>query len=228
MPHLLTPVSTLRLSGTDTERFLQTQVTCDIRTLTEQPILTACCNHQGRVVANFYIWRRPEDMIEIQLPAPMRQVLIDHFTTYLFNSDMTLTDIEAPELPEAESALWIYPQTSGLWLPQLIGLKQHGGISFHKGCYLGQEIINRTERKGTLKSQCYYLTGPAGNALAIGEVILDEKEQCVGHLIAKEDSITYVAVLKERAIAGPLHCRPNQTEQAGVSVESPFFPTTAS
>jgi folate-binding protein YgfZ len=228
MPHLLTPISTLRLSGDDTKRFLQTQVTCDIRALTEQPILTACCNHQGRVVANFYIWRTPEDIIEIQLPTPMRQALIDHFTTYLFNSDMTLTEIEAPQLAEAESALWIYPQTSGLWLPQLIGLKQHGGISFHKGCYLGQEIINRTERKGTLKSQCYRLTAASGNALAIGAVIVDEKEQCVGHILAKEKTLGYVAVLKERAISGPLYCKPNQTEQATLSVESLFFGTAVS
>lgn len=42
-------------------------------------------------------------------------------------------------------------KTSLLFIPQMINLEKLGGVSFTKGCYVGQEIIARTQHLGKLK-----------------------------------------------------------------------------
>lgn len=49
----------------------------------------------------------------------------------------------------------IYPSTIGMILPQHINLISLGGISFTKGCYLGQEIVARMYYRGTVKKDLY-------------------------------------------------------------------------
>lgn len=49
----------------------------------------------------------------------------------------------------------IQSDTSGLFLPQMLNLTQHGGVSFTKGCYLGQEIVARAEHRGQVKRQLF-------------------------------------------------------------------------
>jgi len=43
------------------------------------------------------------------------------------------------------------PQTSGLFLPQFLNLDRFEGLSFKKGCYIGQEVIARTHYLGKVK-----------------------------------------------------------------------------
>lgn len=45
----------------------------------------------------------------------------------------------------------VYPETSELFVAQMLNLDLLGGISFDKGCYTGQEIIARTHYRGTIK-----------------------------------------------------------------------------
>lgn len=49
----------------------------------------------------------------------------------------------------------IQVDTSGLFLPQMLNLTQHGAVSFTKGCYLGQEIVARAEHLGQVKRQLF-------------------------------------------------------------------------
>lgn len=46
---------------------------------------------------------------------------------------------------------WLAPETSGRYLPQMLGYESIGALSFRKGCYPGQEIIARTRYLGKLK-----------------------------------------------------------------------------
>lgn len=66
------------------------------------------------------------------------------------------------DLPSATAADWeqasiedgepmVYPETSGLWVPQMLNLDLLGAISFAKGCYLGQEIVARAQHLGRIK-----------------------------------------------------------------------------
>lgn len=49
----------------------------------------------------------------------------------------------------------IYPQTADKLLPHHLNLVSLGGLSFDKGCYLGQEIIARMHYKGKIKKHLY-------------------------------------------------------------------------
>lgn len=71
-------------------------------------------------------------------------------------------------------AFWarITAATTATHLPQMIGLEALGGISFEKGCYLGQEIVARAQHRGQVKrhlARAYWTgdgTPKSGEALA--------------------------------------------------------------
>ena len=46
---------------------------------------------------------------------------------------------------------WLGPETSGQFLPQMLGLESIGALSFRKGCFPGQEVIARVRYLGKLK-----------------------------------------------------------------------------
>lgn len=68
---------------------------------------------------------------------------------------------------------WLTPETLGQFLPHDIDLPKLGGVSFKKGCFIGQEIIARMEYLGKLKKQVK-LVLPAG-------ISTDETEICRSH-----------------------------------------------
>jgi len=46
---------------------------------------------------------------------------------------------------------WLCPETSGQFLPQMLGFDRLGAVNFKKGCYPGQEIVARTHYLGKVK-----------------------------------------------------------------------------
>lgn len=46
---------------------------------------------------------------------------------------------------------WLCPQTSGQFLPQMLGFDKIGAVNYRKGCYPGQEIVARTHYLGKIK-----------------------------------------------------------------------------
>jgi len=48
---------------------------------------------------------------------------------------------------------WILPETSGAFLPQMLGLEALGGLSYKKGCFPGQEVIARVHYRGRVKQK---------------------------------------------------------------------------
>jgi len=63
----------------------------------------------------------------------------------------------------------VYPDTSALWLPQMLNLDLIAAISFTKGCYLGQEIVARAQHLGRIKRRMLRYVAPAGLALHPGQ-----------------------------------------------------------
>ncbi|NNM81573.1 MAG: folate-binding protein YgfZ [Burkholderiales bacterium] len=45
----------------------------------------------------------------------------------------------------------IFPETEGLFVPQMVNFELIGGVSFQKGCYPGQEVVTRTHFLGKVK-----------------------------------------------------------------------------
>ena len=50
---------------------------------------------------------------------------------------------------------WITAATSEQFVPQMVNLELLGGVNFKKGCYPGQEIVARSQYRGTLKRRSY-------------------------------------------------------------------------
>ena len=71
--------------------------------------------------------------------------------------------------------------TQLLWTPQMIDLEKIHGVSFTKGCYLGQEVVARTQHLGKLKRHLYQAT--VNKALNPGDAIKTEEEQPAGHVV---------------------------------------------
>ena len=79
---------------------------------------------------------------------------------HIFHEDNSLSD--APQKSPKNAERWIgelirenlcllMNETSGRFLPQMLGLTESGAINFDKGCYLGQEIIARAQHRGSVK-----------------------------------------------------------------------------
>ena len=60
--------------------------------------------------------------------------------------------------------------TSDAYLPQMLNLDRLGAVSFEKGCYVGQEIVARTQHLGRVKRRMYL---GRSSAAAAGDSIVD-------------------------------------------------------
>ncbi len=53
----------------------------------------------------------------------------------------------------------IEPPTSDQFVPQMVNFEVVGGVNFKKGCYPGQEIVARSQYRGTLKRRMFLMHG---------------------------------------------------------------------
>jgi folate-binding protein YgfZ len=69
-------------------------------------------------------------------------------------------------LPELSDAAWalsdiragiphVTAATQLAFVPQMLNFERIGGVNFQKGCYPGQEVVARTQYRGTLKRRTY-------------------------------------------------------------------------
>lgn len=67
-----------------------------------------------------------------------------------FNENLTLLNLW--NILEIESGLpRVVTKTQGLFVPQMINFESIGGVDFKKGCYPGQEVVARSQYRGTIK-----------------------------------------------------------------------------
>jgi len=66
---------------------------------------------------------------------------------------------------------FIEQETSGSFIPQMLNLQALDGISFTKGCYIGQETIARAKYRGANKRALFILTGRATEAPKVGQSV---------------------------------------------------------
>ncbi|RZL96670.1 MAG: folate-binding protein [Variovorax sp.] len=97
----------------------------------------------------------------------------------------------APAGADLAPALWQWSETrSGIvtltapvveaFVPQMLNYESVGGVNFKKGCYPGQEIVARSQFRGTLKRRTYLTT--ADTPLEAGQEVFaaNDPEQPVG------------------------------------------------
>lgn len=86
----------------------------------------------------------------------------------------------APALPELQTQAWtalearagvarVVGATVEQFVPQMVNLELVGGVNFQKGCYPGQEVVARSQYRGTLKRRAYLLQ--AAEPLAAGQEV---------------------------------------------------------
>jgi folate-binding protein YgfZ len=70
------------------------------------------------------------------------------------------------------------------FVPQMLNYESVGGVSFKKGCYPGQEVVARSQFRGTIKRRAYLVH--ASSALSVGQEVFqsDEPEQACGLVAA--------------------------------------------
>lgn len=82
---------------------------------------------------------------------------------------------------------FIEAETTAEFIPQMLNLHALDGISFTKGCYIGQEIIARAKYRGANKRSMFVLTGRSTTCPKAGqtiEVLLESNWKRVGTVIS--------------------------------------------
>ncbi len=135
-------------------------------------------------------------------------------------------DAPAP-LPAALAALPALPAAAWRWLevasgvarvvgataeafvPQMVNFELVGGVNFKKGCYPGQEVVARSQYRGTVKRRGYLLAGDAPMSEGQEVFASTDPAQPAGTIAlaanwAEHGSLAFVE-LKRAVSAGELH-----------------------
>jgi tRNA-modifying protein YgfZ len=81
-------------------------------------------------------------------------------------------DEPAPALPSLSLASWLWLDvhtgvplivgaTTEQFVPQMVNLELVGGVNFQKGCYPGQEVVARSQYRGTVKRRSFLFESEA-------------------------------------------------------------------
>jgi folate-binding protein YgfZ len=135
-----------------------------------------------------------------------------------------------PGVPPVSLAYWhwlsvrsglamVGPATFEAFVPQMLNYESVGGVSFKKGCYPGQEVVARSQFRGTIKRRAYLVHATA--ALQPGQEVFhnSDPEQACGLVAAAAprpdgqgfDAIVSMKVSATQAGAGQLRADPPGT-----------------
>ena len=158
-------------------------------------------SHSTRVI------RLPDALVDGQA---VKRALVDAPSTDAAPAASTL-EADAWRALEARSGVpRVVAATVEQFVPQMVNLELVGGVDFQKGCYPGQEVVARSQYRGTLKRRAFALNGP--EAMRPGQEIFHsaDPEQPAG-LVALAGSLgpgrfDALAELKLSALSdGSLH-----------------------
>ena len=83
----------LKLSGSESEAFLQSQLSNDINKLDEESVqINAYCQHQGKILALFWVIRAGDDFL-LSFPLDLLDSIKARLQMFVLMSDVTITDV---------------------------------------------------------------------------------------------------------------------------------------
>jgi folate-binding protein YgfZ len=104
----------------------------------------------GTPAAESWTLARDGDAVQIALPGSQRALRVQPAAAPTPAGAAMSPDDWA--LAEAEAGMaWVRGATVEAFVPQMINFEVLGGVNFKKGCYPGQEIVARSQYRGTLK-----------------------------------------------------------------------------
>ncbi len=139
---------------------------------------------------------------------------------------------EPPALPalSADTWRWLEVQSSvprivaasvEQFVPQMVNLEVVGGVNFQKGCYPGQEVVARSQYRGTLKRRAFLFDSDAAATPGQEVFASNDPGQPAGQVVLAApapDGSGHWAVLAEAKIAAV-------DEGAALHVASPDGPS---
>ena len=223
----------ITLQGDDAAKFLQNQITVDVKRLSSNYLPAAIANIKGRIEYGIWIRKQAEDQFDIVITSDCLPSLQAHIKKFGAFSKFTTsepvdiypcilsseTGTEEPTfslsddgcdinqwqaLSIATGNYWIVEATQSQFQPQELRLHQRGGVDYDKGCYIGQEVIARIYFKASPKAFLHRVKGQGGVPQA-GESI--GKIQVV-NAIANEDNTGFEALV----VARPQHLEDSELE----------------
>ena len=103
-------------------------------------------------------------------------------------------DTPAPQAPALSSEAWLWSEVQSgvatlsaplfeLFVPQMLNYESVGGVNFKKGCYPGQEIVARSQFRGTLKRRAYLVQTDAALTPGMEVFATRDAEQPTGTVV---------------------------------------------
>lgn len=100
----------------------------------------------------------------------------------------------APQAPALASDAWLWSEVQSgvatlsaplfeLFVPQMLNYESIGGVNFKKGCYPGQEIVARSQFRGTLKRRAYLVRTDAALTPGMEVFAAHDAEQPTGTVV---------------------------------------------
>lgn len=100
----------------------------------------------------------------------------------------------APQGPALSAQQWLWTEVASgiatvslsayeLFVPQMLNYESVGGVNFKKGCYPGQEVVARSQFRGTLKRRAFIVH--AANQIQAGAEVFaaSDAEQATGTIV---------------------------------------------
>ncbi|MEJ6578462.1 MAG: NAD(P)-binding domain-containing protein [Akkermansiaceae bacterium] len=180
-----TSCSRIRVSGPDSVRYLNGQLSNDVNLATEDEAIDACLlDPKGKLQAFVQIHREGDDFI-IEGPYDQAAIILARLDKYLIADDVELTDESEDDsaytlrMNETARILEGIPKWPNELFPGLLppeaGLESTA-ISYTKGCYTGQEVISRMKRAGKTNRQLVKLTLDKPLIPTRSKLLVDGKE----------------------------------------------------
>jgi folate-binding protein YgfZ len=202
----------IQLTGPDSRKFLQGQVTCDMDTLTtDHPIYGAQCTPKGRVIFLFKASCDNNDNLVLETHNSITETAIASLKKYAVFFKTQISEIRTPDdyqpLTDLErlrnGSADITAATTDMFIPQMINLDALGYISFKKGCYTGQEIVARAHYRGAVKRRMHHLQLQGPLLPAVGSEIANSDGKPIGNIASAvqvdDSSMEVLAVLADKA-----------------------------
>ncbi len=227
--------SVIKISGEDSEEFLQNLITNDIKNTDEGSIYSMILNPQGRYLFDMFITKMKENEYLIEIITENASKLLGKLVLYKLGKNVDIEPIPAykivytSEKQSGDDIVCSYrdPRFKKLGFRNIVnqnylsnhevslinlyyedkynyaipdgeieleqevsipieyGLEQINGISYTKGCYIGQELMTRTKTQGVLRKKIYKLESDEYNLTKLNrEVLSDEDDEKIGVILS--------------------------------------------
>ncbi len=271
--------------GAQAADLLHAQLTQELRDWpADRARMAAMCTPQGRMLADFLLWRERDQSIALLLDAQLLEAALKRLRMFILRLQCTLEDARErrrvfglleplaaaapgasndaglavwqvrhepgvthlrlpdapgwrrvllvaedeagvaalPGLPRGSLDAWrlaeiragighVAQATTQQFVPQMLNYELLGAVDFHKGCYPGQEVVARTQYRGSIKRRTFHVLADA--PLQVGDELFsaaDPGQPCgmvVAAAPAGDGAWEALAELKLAAQGDELHLR---------------------